>query len=308
MSIWENIECELCANHCDVLNFGSAEQTGSYIFKVRFNDNERVVKIDFQQNDELLFDVQNLNEEGISYIAIYRPDNALIGVCKVKVSIDYTPHGDINCDIPPFIPDCPSLCEVILDKEWVEIKDCMSEEQISEAEDDLCEICPECLPVSYEILRDGEPYQSGNVPSGGNLTVDVPSDIPPCADATLTLNGGAFLNVPSGVTQDIELVSQSDTPIVPTSVVGSKITITNTTVIRAEFAEDTLAMPLLTITSDNEGIYTSMSQDGASGSISYEKNGSPASLPITLVATDTLLIERTVDSADGWVRLSGTHG
>lgn len=160
-----------------------------------------------------------------------------------------------------------------------------------------------CADADYVIINQDEVVlTSGSIPSGTAKIIEV-SD-----DATLTLNTDSFLTVASGSTTDIELVSQSDTPIVPTSVVGNKITITNTTVIMAEFAEDTLAMPLLTITSDNEGIYTSMTQDGASGTISYEKNGSPATLPITLVATDTLLIERTVDSADGWVRLSGTHG
>ena len=45
-------------------------------------------------------------------------------------------------------------------------------------------------------------------------------------DIDVTLNSGAFLTIPSNKDQDIELVDQTDTPIVPTSVVGNKITVT----------------------------------------------------------------------------------
>ncbi len=46
------------------------------------------------------------------------------------------------------------------------------------------------------------------------------------ADSDISLNSGAFLSVKAEDGQDIELVDQTDTPIVPDSVVGNKITVT----------------------------------------------------------------------------------
>ena len=44
-----------------------------------------------------------------------------------------------------------------------------------------------------------------------------------CADATVTLNTGAFLTVASGSTTDVSLVDQDDNDIVPISVIGNVI-------------------------------------------------------------------------------------
>ena len=46
-----------------------------------------------------------------------------------------------------------------------------------------------------------------------------------CQDATLTLNGNTFLSVPSGDTQDIELLDQNGDPITPDDVTGNVITV-----------------------------------------------------------------------------------
>lgn len=45
-------------------------------------------------------------------------------------------------------------------------------------------------------------------------------------DIDITLNSNGFLTIPSVQDQDIILVDQTDTPIVPTSIVGNKITVT----------------------------------------------------------------------------------
>jgi hypothetical protein len=55
---------------------------------------------------------------------------------------------------------------------------------------------------------------------------DVVCTIPdPCEDSNLTLNGNAFLSVPSGDTQDIELLDQNGEPITPEDVTGNVITV-----------------------------------------------------------------------------------
>jgi hypothetical protein len=64
-----------------------------------------------------------------------------------------------------------------------------------------------------------------------NSVCDIPliSPIGPgggeCLPAEITLNGDAFLEVISGGTEDISLIDQDSNPIVPTSVVGSTITV-----------------------------------------------------------------------------------
>jgi hypothetical protein len=46
-----------------------------------------------------------------------------------------------------------------------------------------------------------------------------------CEDVNLTLNGNTFLSVPSGDTQDIELLDQNGDPITPDDVTGNVITV-----------------------------------------------------------------------------------
>jgi hypothetical protein len=85
--------------------------------------------------------------------------------------------------------------------------------------------------VLATILAQGtvELADVNNIDSDGS-TVPTPAGVAftctpvaPCADATLTLNTGAFLTVASGSTTDVSLVDQNDTDIVPISVIGSVI-------------------------------------------------------------------------------------
>lgn len=69
-------------------------------------------------------------------------------------------------------------------------------------------------------------------------------------------------------------------------------------------------MPQLTIDSDSAGTYTSITDDGASGSITISLNGgayAAFSNPLVLVATDTLDVKRTVFTASGFYKLTGTY-
>jgi hypothetical protein len=61
----------------------------------------------------------------------------------------------------------------------------------------------------------------------------------------------------------------------------------------------------ITIDSLTAGTYNTASFSGSIASATYQKNGSPATLPITVVATDTLKITPNADN--GAVTLTGTY-
>lgn len=84
---------------------------------------------------------------------------------------------------------------------------------------------PFCLASSYtvEYAGGGGVISAGTIPSGQSEAIVIPDCPVTCADATVTLNTGAFLTVASGSTTDVSLVDQDDIDIVPISVVGSVI-------------------------------------------------------------------------------------
>lgn len=60
-----------------------------------------------------------------------------------------------------------------------------------------------------------------------------------------------------------------------------------------------------TVTSDEAGTYTTYTQDGASGTITYSKNGAgfaALSGSITLAVSDTIVVRRTITTNAGWSR------
>ena len=77
-------------------------------------------------------------------------------------------------------------------------------------------VCSDATAVLKNTINNV--ISSTDIPSGDSQDIIAP-------DATATLNGNPFGSVPSGATADVELVDQTDTPIVPISVVGSKITV-----------------------------------------------------------------------------------
>jgi hypothetical protein len=68
-----------------------------------------------------------------------------------------------------------------------------------------------CEPVTYNITRDGEPFASGSEPSGGDISINVPSDCPECDPAIVSFAGYPMLSIadPCGSDTDIDC----DTPI-----------------------------------------------------------------------------------------------
>lgn len=78
--------------------------------------------------------------------------------------------------------------------------------------------CPEPTPPACPVAT----YKN----SDGSFVIQIDSSTTYTSDdIDITLNGSPFLNIPSNLDQDIELVNQDDDPITPDSVVGNKITI-----------------------------------------------------------------------------------
>lgn len=162
------------------------------------------------------------------------------------------------------------------------------------AEDSVTIVAP-----SARVSNSDDSYDT-NVVSGGDL------ELP---DENITLNSGAFLTKPSVKNQDIELVDTSDAPITPDSVVGNKIVvdIPKDVFIKGIFAASESQLQSLTIDADNAGTYTTLTQDGGSGTITFEINSTPATLPFTLSVADVLDVFRTTDTSLGHYKITGTY-
>lgn len=84
----------------------------------------------------------------------------------------------------------------------------------------------------------------------------------------------------------------------------------NSVFLQGLFSSGTSEMGLLTITADNAGTYTSITDDGASGVIELNVNAGgyvPFSSPLVLIAGDTINVNRTITTSDGWYKLTGTY-
>jgi hypothetical protein len=96
------------------------------------------------------------------------------------------------------------------------------------------------------VLRDGQPY--GSVLSGG--TIDVPSAVTPCADATVELNGVEMATIASGDTENIEVRQSTGSTLVGSQqgqywrIGDSEISINGTPVEDVQ-AEDSLDIPVI---------------------------------------------------------------
>jgi hypothetical protein len=193
-----------------------------------------------------------------------------------------------------------------------------------------------CLDATAVLKNtNGDTLSTTNIPSGD--TVDVPA---PDATAILKNTQGTTLsstNIPSGNSEDItapdaavensnqsyqNTVASGDTLVLP------DITVTDSegstyqqpsvedvvctpqvkeVFIKGIFASGNSQMEQLTIDADNAGTYTSITDDGGSGTISLEINGSPATLPFTLNIGDTLDAERTSTASLGFYKILGSY-
>lgn len=126
-------------------------------------------------------------------------------------------------------------------------------------------------------------------------------------DSDISINGNAFTSLPAEDALDIDVQYVNGTPV--GTIVGGVVQIPNPVqdlATRVDF--DSGVTPLeytITIDSLTAGTYTAEAFAGSIASATYEKNGSPATLPITVVATDTLKITPNADN--GSVTLTGTY-
>lgn len=80
--------------------------------------------------------------------------------------------------------------------------------------------------------------------------------------------------------------------------------------LKGVFALGNTDMQQIVIDADNAGTFTSITDDGASGSITISVNGgaySAFSSPLVLAVSDTLDVQRTISTASGFYKLSGTY-
>lgn len=126
------------------------------------------------------------------------------------------------------------------------------------------------------------------------------------ADSDITVNGSAFASVAAEDSLDVKVEYENGTPV--GTIVGDTVEIPDVIqdlVTRVNFDSGAPLEYTITADSDTAGTYAAASFGGSVTSATYEKNAVAASLPITVVATDTLKI--IPDSDDGYVRLTGTY-
>ena len=129
-------------------------------------------------------------------------------------------------------------------------------------------------------------------------------------DSTITINSASFSPYPSGATSNVLVKDGTGTQV--GSKVGSEwIVPTNDKTLIFEFNFQISTTDIIaTVTADMAGVFTATTNDGASGTITFSKNGGSFvafSSPLTLVATDTLAVKRTTSTALGWVKINGTY-
>jgi hypothetical protein len=165
----------------------------------------------------------------------------------------------------------------------------------------------------------------------------------PCADATVTVNGNAFATVPSGDTLPITVTNSDNTQIgfdnggndwriADTDFDINDVTFTNIIAgaglglyivdrggnfagsnvggqwqvnnpLKGNFQANRGVLDQYVMTSEDVGTYTTLTDDGASGTVSILINGVALSLPYTAIAGDTLDASRTINTAAGWFKL-----
>ena len=84
----------------------------------------------------------------------------------------------------------------------------------------------------------------------------------------------------------------------------------NNVILTGLFKVGDLEMEIFTIDADTAGTYTSITDDGSSGTITidYNSGGYAAfSSPLVLAVGDTINVARTISTASGWFKLKGTY-
>lgn len=157
------------------------------------------------------------------------------------------------------------------------------------------------LKVDFDYDKCAIPTISAITPPSGGA----------CADGRVTVNTTFYNDVSSGGALNV-VVKDTDGDLVGSLIGGEWIvpSLVQSTQIKGYWGASVTDLIQLTIDADNAGTYTSISDDGSSGSITLSKNGGSFgafSSPLTLVATDTLDVKRTTSTGAGYFKIVGTY-
>jgi len=118
-------------------------------------------------------------------------------------------------------------------------------------------------------------------------------------DSAISINGNLFENVKATVSLDINVLSRNGTAI--GSIGGGNFNVLNP--LKGNFQTNVGVLAQYVMTSEDAGTYTTLTDDGASGTISILINGVALSLPYTTIVGDTVDASRTINTAAGWFKL-----
>jgi hypothetical protein len=160
--------------------------------------------------------------------------------------------------------------------------------------------------VADSVIENSDASYTANVKATDSLVLP---------DSQINVNSVDSGDVVSVKTIDVNITDGVD-PVTPTSVglVGNTLTIEvpqpKDIFIKGLFKSGSDTMETLTIDADSAGTYTSITDDGGSGSITLSKNGgsfAAFSSPLVLANTDTLVVKRTTTTSAGFFKLTGTY-
>jgi hypothetical protein len=132
----------------------------------------------------------------------------------------------------------------------------------------------------------------------------------PCADATATLNGNAFLTIASGGTENIILQDQASTPIVPSSVVGATVTVNvpKDLFIYTEIKGTTGSKNFAewTAKAQQVGTINTITAGGVT-SLVVKKNTAPVTTPFSIALNDVIRFQFDSTTSDHTITLEGVY-
>jgi hypothetical protein len=159
-------------------------------------------------------------------------------------------------------------------------------------------------PATWELRdTDGNVLQTGSIAAGGSAVIVAP-------DATATLNGNAFLTIPSSAAENIILQDQTSTQIVPSSVVGATVTVNlpRDLFIYTEIKGTTGSKDFAEWTSKAQQVGTiNTITAGGVTSLVVKKNTTPVTTPFSIALNDVIRFEFDSTISDHTITLEGNY-